>query len=116
MPKRIVLLSGRIGSGKSTLARMLRERYQAEVFRTRDEIERLTPAAGSQPDGLQRAGDALDVDTGGGWVAAGVQRRDYRDDALIVVNAVRIEPQIEAFRKAYGQDDTHIHVTAPIAT
>ncbi len=116
MPRRVVLLSGRIGSGRSTLARMLADRYEAKVFRTRDEIQRLRPGADSQRSGLQIAGDALDVETGGEWVVAGAQRREYADDAIVVVDSVRIPAQIEAFRKAYGQAVTHVHITAPLDT
>jgi adenylosuccinate synthase len=116
MSKRIVLLSGRICSGKSTLGRMLAGRYGAAMFRSREEIQRLRPGVVPDRSGLQVAGDDLDDETTGGWVVAGVQRREYADDALIVVDSVRIPSQIGAFRNAYGQAVTHVHITAPLET
>jgi len=95
---------------------MLADRYGAQVFRTRDEIRRLRPGADAERSGLQVAGDGLDVETGGEWVVAGVQRREYGDDAMVVVDSVRIPAQIEAFRTAYGQAVTHVHITAPLET
>lgn len=106
MPRKIVALSGRIGTGKSTLCQRLVERYGALVFRTRDEIDRRTPANDVSRRSLQQRGDDLDRDTQGEWVVEGIKRQLERDnisdDALVVVDSVRIAAQIEALQRALG--------------
>ena len=67
--------------------------------------------------GLQRAGDRLDRNTHGQWVAEALARRvrdaDNHENCLIV-DSVRIGMQIDRIRESYGPKVTHIHVTAPI--
>ena len=63
---------------------------------------------------LQRYGETLDRRTKGQWVRDALARKltHLPDDAIVVVDAVRIEPQIEAIRQAYGPRVFHIHLHA----
>ncbi len=116
---RIVLLSGPIGSGKSALVRQLEERYRAKIIKTRELILKKSPRTKSERTALQRAGQRLDGIDGGAWVGEALQRTIETHSSgqtprgLFVIDAVRIQGQIEAIRKAYGTDVHHIHLTAP---
>jgi len=63
---------------------------------------------------MQIAGEKLDRDTKGKWIADALAREIANDGALsiIVVDAVRIEDQIIGLRKAFGHRVIHIHLTA----
>ena len=115
MPKQIILLSGPVACGKSELGRALTERFGAESISTREVIQGLRPTTPTERKALQRAGDRLDRETGGAWVAQYLERRLPRlaQDAVVVVDSVRIPTQIDAIRRAYGSLVFHIHVTAP---
>src|SRR5688572_25206871 len=100
----IIALSGAVSSGKSTLARRLAERYEGDRFSTR---HLLTRATGSDVEraALQAAGDALDRETGGAWVADALSREvaELPEDAVVIVDAVRIAGQVDALREAFGR-------------
>jgi adenylosuccinate synthase len=115
LAKQIVLLSGPVASGKSELGRALVDRFGAVRISTREVIQSLRPNTPSERKALQRAGDRLDRETGGTWVAQYLERRipELDDDATVVVDSVRIPAQIEAIRRAYGARVVHVHVTAP---
>ncbi|MDT2023302.1 adenylosuccinate synthetase [Methylocella sp. CPCC 101449] len=116
----IVLLSGAVCSGKSALGKLLQERYGAKLIKTRDIILEARPRVQKNRQSLQRAGDALDREDGGKWVAAALSRFiDKFSDAnfpagLFVVDSVRIVEQVDQIRSAFGTDVHHIHVTAEI--
>lgn len=115
MAQRIILLSGAVASGKTTLGDILVNRYGLSRLKTRQLI--LAAIAGAvEREHLQKAGEQLDQDTGGRWVASALQQevRKLPDDAVVLVDAVRIPPQIEAIREAYGARVTHVHLTAPL--
>ena len=65
---------------------------------------------------LQHAGEALDRRTKGRWIADALARAllDLPSDALVLVDAVRIERQVKAVREAFGSRVTHVHLTAPV--
>lgn len=111
--RRIVLLSGPIGSKKTTLAKGLRRRYGATVVRTRDLIAELVPGVKDDRTLLQPAGEKLDRETDGRWLADALARMSLPKDGLLVVDAVRILLQIDAIRDRFGRIVTHIHLTAP---
>jgi adenylosuccinate synthase len=64
----------------------------------------------------QGFGDVLDRRTGGAWVRDSIRNLLLKDgdaEIALVVDAVRILPQIDAIRKAYGARVVHVHLTAP---
>lgn len=64
---------------------------------------------------MQDVGESLDRSTRGRWVAKAVARRalELNEDAVILVDAVRIKSQIDGLRDAFEQRVVHIHLTAP---
>lgn len=115
---RIVVLSGPISSGKSSLAERLRDRYGAQVVKTRDLIKFQLPKVKNERAALQRAGEKLDRADGGAWVKNALVRfieaasGGSTPNGLFVVDSVRIAGQIAAVRQAYGAAVHHIHLTA----
>jgi adenylosuccinate synthase len=115
MARRIILLSGPIASGKTTLAEMLLRRHGQRLFKTRELISSLIGTEIERAQ-LQQAGERLDRRTGGRWVADALAREVARldEEASVVVDSVRIKPQVEAVRDAFGSRVVHVHLTAPI--
>jgi adenylosuccinate synthase len=115
---RIVLTSGPICSGKTALTEHLRDRYKAQIIKTRELILKAKPKTKPVRRSLQLAGQALDREDGGAWVASALsevlegRKAGSTPTGLFVVDSVRIEGQIAAIRKAYGEDVHHIHLTA----
>lgn len=118
---RIVLLSGPTCSGKSTLARLLRNKHNATIIKTRNLI--LKNALKTKPErkSLQLAGERLDREDGGAWVARGLQSEIdfcFKGDTptgLYVVDSVRNLEQINPIHRTcrtYGAEVHHIHLTA----
>jgi adenylosuccinate synthase len=115
LPKQIILLSGRVSSGKTTLCRQLAERFGAHHLKTKEIIIGLAKKLQLERGALQRYGENLDRRTNGAWVCEALSRHIEHSptDAVIVVDAVRIIPQIEAIRRAYGTRVVfHIHLEA----
>jgi adenylosuccinate synthase len=113
----IVLLSGRVASGKSSLAKQVVLRHEAELVETRDLIRIARPRVGVGREGLKRAGDALDRETDGAWIATALvrlieERRDPSGGGIFVVDSIRIPEQARAIRKVYGPNVHHIHLVA----
>ena len=113
MAQTVVVLSGAVSSGKSTLARRLAERCQGHRFSTRQLLMRVTGAEVERA-ALQEAGEQLDRDTGGAWVAEALSREaaELSEHAVLIVDAVRIPGQVEALRESFGRQVVHIHLTA----
>lgn len=116
MPK-IVALSGPVGVGKSSFANALAPRHTIKRVSTRQLIitRKNTP---EERGALQAAGDQLDSETGGAWVADGASEaaQDCTDDTIIIMDSVRIEPQLEQLRERFGKANVrHVHLTAPDA-
>lgn len=110
MPGKILVISGRVGTGKSTLAGLLKTRYGFEVVSTRDVLGRLRPRTRGRA-AYQRIGDELDQQTDGAWVANAL--RHVSEETSVVVDAVRIKPQIDELRRAFGYRVVHVHLRAP---
>ena len=115
MAKQIVLLSGRVSSGKSTLSTNLVQRFGVHPLKTKDMIARLAGEIEHERGAMQDYGELLDRRTKGGWVRDELTRitESLEENAVVVVDAVRIADQIEAVRKAYGHRVFHIHLEAP---
>lgn len=104
-----------MAAGKTTLRRTLVSRYGFRGVSTKDLILAARPTT-LERAALQRAGEALDRETKGTWVAEGLKTRLDNAPIAIVVDAVRIEEQISAIRQAFGARVTHVHLTAPAET
>jgi adenylosuccinate synthase len=119
--KRIVLISGPIASGKSELARRLAEHAQSALLKTKDVILKRFPRIRVERASMQRAGDRLDRETDGKWIATELGQRLLADEEfdkapLIVVDSVRIKEQIDEVRRAFASKYrvVHIHIWAPL--
>jgi len=108
-----------VSSGKSELASNLSVRLHAPILRTRDLIlGRLSSRHSKDRQGLQRAGDRLDRLTGSQWIADDIGRlvRDFHTgEKCLIVDSIRVGPQIQRLREAFGPIVTHIHLTAPLS-
>lgn len=115
MVKQIVVLSGPVATGKSKLAQSLVDRFSFHHIRTRELLVRRTGVSVEGRRELQSAGAQLDAETGGEWVADELERdlRQQPQDVLVVIDAVRIQLQVEALYSAYGAKVVHVHLTAP---
>ncbi|HEV7767816.1 MAG TPA: adenylosuccinate synthetase [Thermoanaerobaculia bacterium] len=118
MPSQIVVvLSGPIAAGKTTLADSLEKRFSFARFKTRELIRTIL---GTEParEALQKAGEDLDRESNGTWVAAALTKQilDAQatgPDGRILVDSVRLISQVEAIRNAFGRNVVHVHITAP---
>jgi len=107
-----------VGSGKTTCAAEPRPAIRPVSFlsppTTYSKLlkEREFPLSGKA---LQRFGDRLDKATEGRWVLEALQSNwsGRPEDVDVVVDAARIQAQIDAIRKAFGQSVVHIHLKAP---
>lgn len=112
----IVALSGSICSGKSTLAGLLTERSSATWVKTGEVILGLQPKTKRTRKGMQHAGDKLDRETEGRWVADSVvqklSKQGQDQHQIFVIDAIRIGQQLEALRKAFGGAVIHVHLEA----
>jgi adenylosuccinate synthase len=118
MARKIVLLSGPVSAGKSTLGDRLHERYGAHHFHTQELLrDRAIGSATLSRRELQVRGQRLDVETHGQWVMQDLAPRiaSLPDDALVVVDSLRISEQIDAFRTVFNRSVIHVHLTAPEA-
>src|SRR5947209_703177 len=114
MAKMILLLSGSVATGKSTLASLLEQRFDFHGVKTWRLLQSVEPEVALDRESLQALGEELDKKTGGQWV---VEQLDKvvrtKPDALVVVDAVRIQGQIDFIRRGFGAIVKHIHLEAP---
>jgi adenylosuccinate synthase len=108
----LVAISGPVCAGKSTLAAGLRSATGAPILTTRLLI---ADHLGRAPDELtrgelQRAGEELDEERGGAWVAECVADLSRGNASLMVVDAVRNAEQLAALRAKAGT--LHVHLSA----
>jgi adenylosuccinate synthase len=109
-------LSGPVSAGKTTLANALVTRFNIIHIKT-SEFLLARAAPGKRSRGyLQRLGQKLDNETKGTWVRdeLAMRLRDIPSDATVVVDAVRIQDQIDAIRAAFGRKVLHVHLDADI--
>ncbi len=113
------MLSGEIASGKSTLSKNLEEKCGFKILKTRDILKEIgaSKLKGREPerDFYQKLGESLDNEGGGKWVLDQFKKQtgaEFANHNFYVVDAVRINKQIEHFRKAYSFSVFHIHLVA----
>src|SRR5690348_9241985 len=121
MPKLVVLISGSVSAGKTTLSDGLRRHYGATVLKTKEVLKdlafkKLKGELPSERRALQDFGQQLDSETAGEWVLNALKKHisdaKVAEDDVVVVDAVRILPQIKAIRRAYQYAVKHIHLEA----
>lgn len=115
MLTRVVLLSGQVSSGKTTLCKNLEDRFGFCALKTKEVISQLADGIEQERGAMQNFGEKLDRTTKGAWVCEALARliATREGNVSAVVDAVRIEPQINAIRRAYGSRVVHIHLAAP---
>jgi adenylosuccinate synthase len=114
MPKMILLLSGSVASGKSTLASLLEQRFGFQVVKTWHLLKAVQPDVPQDRQSLQALGEELDRKTSGRWVVEELDKVVRgTPDGLIVVDAVRIQGQIDSVRSGFGPIVKHVHLEAP---
>lgn len=115
MISRIILLSGPVAVGKTTLLHGLEAQFGVSPVKTVDLIFKRLPKTPNERRALQEAGEKLDRQTKGKWIADELARisATLPANTIVAVDAVRILQQIEAIRQGFGSRVTHIHLVAP---
>lgn len=114
MAKMIVLLSGSVASGKSTLASLLEQRFGFHVVKTWQLLKAIRPDVPQDRESLQTFGEELDQKGGGEWVVEQLDKvARTMPEGRIVVDAVRIQGQIDFVRRGFGSRVKHIHLESP---
>jgi adenylosuccinate synthase len=113
--RRVVVVSGPVAGGKSQLARRLARRFDGRRFSTRELL--IADRAPTDPlltrAELQALGARLDAETNGEWVADRLGVAAFRaTESLFIIDAARLQIQVDALRGAFGREVTHLHVTA----
>lgn len=107
----VIVLSGPVGVGKTSFRRELLAILDARYLSTSGYIKERKGVAGERGQ-LQTAGDELDSETGGAWVADAVEADlKANGDGMLLIDSARIEGQIKALRERFGQV-FHIHLHA----
>jgi len=109
----VIAVSGPIAVGKSVFIGELVQRFTATRFSTREFIQSLRDVP-TERGPLQDAGESLDRETDGKWVSECVVERvkSFSDDAVVVIDSVRIAKQVEHLRARFGDSVRHVHLTA----
>jgi len=109
---RLVVISGPIGVGKTTFGDALVKLFGARRVSTRQWLLDNTGCTNDRAS-LQAAGESQDDQTKGAWVVRVVEDATASgQDKLLVLDAARIEGQVQALRDRYGIDVFHVHLNA----
>ena len=114
MARRIIVLSGPVAVGKTELANALVARFGAIRISTRRLIQqRLDSDDVPSRDDLQRHGDRLDRTTSHRWLSESIAQEaaELSPDAVIVVDSIRKQRQVDRLRDGFGRRVVHIHLT-----
>ena len=111
--KRFIVLSGKVCAGKSTLAGNLEKRAGATLIKSKELIYELLPSTARSRQPAQRAGQRLDKETDGRWLAQALVQRAMNSPSveLFVVDAVRTPEQVKFLRQS-GMSVIHVHLAA----
>ena len=111
--KCILVMSGPIGAGKSEFSAALERDLGAVRVSTRKYILDVTRCE-NERRALQEAGDRLDVETEGRWVADAVEKAlsEGLSADIALLDSARIAPQLAALRQKFGEAVFHVHLTA----
>ncbi|MFT4133122.1 adenylosuccinate synthetase [Labrys sp. (in: a-proteobacteria)] len=97
----LIALSGPVGVGKSSFCEVLKARFDADRFSTRELL--LTIGAKREREDLQATGERLDRETDGKWVSDALARKlSENSPQVIIVDAIRIKKQIDHIRRHFG--------------
>jgi adenylosuccinate synthase len=109
----VIAISGPIAVGKSVFINELLKRAKGDRISTRELIQSLRQVP-SERGPLQEAGDSLDRETDGQWVASTVatRARAFAPGGIVIVDSVRIPKQGEHLRIAFRESCKHVHLTA----
>jgi adenylosuccinate synthase len=113
MRETLLVMSGPICAGKSTLAEGLQRRYGARRLSSRQLLQQRVKDTGAGRLSLQAAGEELDRETQGRWLAESLRPLVEQPGGPLVVDSVRIRLQVEALRQVFGSRVVHVHLTAP---
>jgi adenylosuccinate synthase len=109
----LIVLSGPIGVGKSSFASELEKLFDVRRVSTR---RWLIENAGAENErgSLLAAGERMDRETGGGWVAeaAAAGAANVPEDAVLLIDSARIAPQVENLRSRFSGCVFHVHLHA----
>lgn len=109
---KLIVLSGPIGVGKTSFRDALERIFKAQRISTREWIL-IKKNCANDRGSLQRAGDELDSETGGEWVADAVETvMPVAGDAILLLDAARIRGQVEALRRRFPGAVFHVHLSA----
>src|SRR5260370_6948670 len=108
MAKRIILLSGPVAAGKTRLGNALVERYGFKAIKTRKLIESLVQVP-NERGALQKAGEQLDQETQGQWVAKALARESspLPDNCSVLVNSILLKQQTQPIHTTFVPRDAH---------
>jgi adenylosuccinate synthase len=103
--------------GKSSFLQAFMTRFGGERLSTR-ELILARKQVSNERGALQQAGDQLDAETNGKWVADGVAAKllGATSPDLLLVDAVRINQQVSELRSEFGDRLIHVHLTASAET
>ncbi|MGY3327468.1 adenylosuccinate synthase [Mesorhizobium sp. USDA 4775] len=109
----VIVLSGPIGVGKSCFGEQLQALFGAMRVSTSNWIVEHRGVE-RERGALQAAGDSLDIETGGAWVADAVTEKasSMGDEAILLVDSARIAAQVEKLRERFGDRVFHVHLHA----
>ena len=109
----LIAVSGPIAVGKSAVISKLEERFGVHRISTRLLIQCLRDVP-SERKQLQDAGEALDRETDGKWVADALVKRlkEFPNDSIVVLDSIRIVKQATHLRRKFGKKIWHVHLTA----
>jgi adenylosuccinate synthase len=106
----LIVLSGPVAVGKTSFVDALARLGGARRISTSAYL--IKQGTKNERDALQKAGAALDAADKGKWVVKALTSQLKPGDTLIVLDAARIQGQVEALREAFPGKVAHIHLHA----